>query len=226
MSVSIPTLVRCAIITSVLACLTGCTSTGGKVAKTAGASNVRNLGVTVQVRKDLEVLNATEDSAFLGAFLLGVLGDEIQQGARRSRDNRTAEPMRRQMSPDTYRARAQAKLGEALRHSGKFESVQVAEASARTTGCDAVLTVDVEQWGVRPSPVAKGKNKPMEVGHMVSYKLVSQGTQAVLWHRRELFLSGVERTLTEYQNNPATLVHDLESSLDRYCGLIANQLIY
>ena len=218
-----------------LALLAGCasTGTGEKIAKQSGSSSVRNLGVAVVVRKNLEVLNATEDSASLGAVLghliSGVpgllVGDEIQQGARRARDARTADPMRPHMTAADYRQRAEAKLAEVLRQSGKFQSVQIAGASSEPA-CDAVLTVEVEQWGVRPSPVATGKDKPMEVWHMVSYKLTRAGNKAVLWHDRQLFLSGKERTLAEYQNSPATLVNDLQSSLDRYCGLIANQLIY
>ena len=86
--------------------------------------------------------------------------------------------------------------------------------------------MDVEQWGVRPSPFASGKNKPMEVGHLVSYQLVQPRDGKVLWKHGQLFLSGKERTLAEYQNSPTTLVEDVRTSQERYCGIIANQLIY
>lgn len=106
-----------------LAFWVACASTGEKVAKKSSTASVRNLGVTVEVRKNLEVLNATEDSAFLGALLFGLIGDEIQESARRNRDNKTAEPMRPHMTMADYRQRAESKLAEVLRQSGKFQSV-------------------------------------------------------------------------------------------------------
>ena len=84
-----PLLLRLVTGTAALALLAGCASTGEKVSRQSGTGSIQTLGVAVVVRNNVEVLNAAEDSTFLPALLLGSLGDEIQQGARRGRDAKT-----------------------------------------------------------------------------------------------------------------------------------------
>ena len=123
-------------------------------------------------------------------------------------------------------AQAEAKLLQVLRGSNKFHSVQPFERVESAQACDAVLLVDVEQWGVRPSPFASGKNKPMEVGHLVFLPTRATARRQGVVEARPVVSLRQRANIGRYQNSPTTLVEDVRTSQERYCGIIANQLIY
>ena len=217
---------RIPLIIAGLALLTGCMSTGSKVEKAGDLSGIRNIGINVSVRSDMEVLNATEDTAWLGFFLLGFAGDEIEKSIHRAEDAKTAATMEPVMNAQNYQTRVESIVQQALVQSGKFESVNRVGNVAKDHDNDATLVIDVMQWGIRASHADRGKEKSLDIAHEVDYRLVQSSNGQVIWHERQIFPSAKPRALEEYQQNAEMLNKDLEASLNRYCRLIVNRLIY
>lgn len=189
----------------------------------AAVSQIRNLGVQVQVLEDFSVV-LTQDQMESGGFVLaGVLGASIQEGRQTAKDAQIATLLRPQLGDLNCRNLLTNTLCEGLGKAGRFNTVQTAQGASPAPQCDALLVVNVKAWGLRTGSGEHGTRKaqPAVSAHV---SLVPTAGGRPLWERADYFLGSSIRPVEEFSRTEGLLRREMEDTLNRYANRIVNEI--
>jgi hypothetical protein len=206
--------------------LSGCTvPTGPRVSLSQkNLSQVKRLGVHSKGDPRFSVHLERDKMTNTGTAFGGLVGLAVESGVRSSIDRNLQE----QIAPfatdfDAVRE-TRNRLVSLLTEARLFSEVQpltAAEEGAKPPGhLDAVLEVEITQWGLVPCSTTNPENK-LQTGAQVRMRILTAGGE-VIWDRSDLFLDGDCHTVEEFKSR--LLEKALSRQFDAICSRIVNEI--
>ncbi len=217
-----------ALLAATASCTLSSTSTGAKTGLDAQAvARVRRMGVQVVVKNPFSVLVARNEGDNVGFLALApaglagaLIGAAIEHGARVAADAHAATALRPRLGDLDCETYLRANLVRALQASHRFDDVAVLGGTEQPGDVDAILRLEVQNWGVRAGARAEA-GTPARVGMEARVTLTPPSAASVMmWERNDYFSGGAVHPLDDFE--VGTLLRtDVEATLGGYADRIA-----
>ena len=212
--------------------LSACTTTTGTRVQLTESQlkGIQTLGVYVQTNHQFSVRMAREEMTDTGALLGGLIGAGIESGVRDSQDKRRETALLPLSQRFDLRQTVADDLQKYLTAINLFTTVRPVDTdkwdALRANGVDAVLNVNLGQWGLIVCNSAGGKDKRTQVGIEAHEELLDLSSGKIIWERNEDYLDGDCRVFDDFESQSNLLTSLLGTAVDNMTGRIANEIRY
>ena len=200
--------------------LVGCSSTDTAHQRNVLA-DVRSLSVTVDSSAGFTVRKSRNEMSPLGP-MFGLIGVGIEAAVRSSSDRSHAETLAPSLGAIDVHRYLTEKVIEELRVTHKFESV--AAADGKVTPENAVLQVEMEEWGLSRC-LAAGKDEELELDLVLKSTLMVNRKEK-RWAAEQRYRDSECHPLSTYSSTPDLLSATVTRALDEVAARIVNDLLY
>jgi len=200
------------------------TRTSGSPAHIAG---LKRVAAVVHGPPELSVQRDRQRMTTTGALAGGVLGAAIESGARTSSDQSFARTMTPALGGFNGVAALRERLLAALRATPAFANTQGTRitdvATMRLGGFDALLDVEVPEWGLR---LCATPSEDLQVMYRARGRLLTSATTPPLWERHEIFVDPDCRPPEVWRNEAGVLRSTLTRAADQFARRLVNDLLF
>ena len=162
-----------------------------------------------------------------GALVGGVLGAAIESGARTSSDESFAQTLKPALGSFNGVAVFRERLLAALRATPSFASTESTRftdvATMRRAGFDALLDVEVPEWGLR---LCATPFEELQVMYRARGRLLTSATSPPLWERHEVFVDPDCRPPEVWRSKAGVLRSTLTRAADHFARRLLNDLLF
>jgi hypothetical protein len=209
--------------------LAACTTVTGTRASGSHAdiAALTRVAAVVHGPAGLSVQRDRQRMTAAGALRGGLLGAAIESGARANSDTSFARTLEPALGEFDGIAVLRERLLATLRARRVFpatESTRITDVAAmRAGGFDALLDVQVPEWGLR---LCGTPSDDMQVMYRAHGRLLTSGTAAPLWERHEVFVDAECRTAAAWRHEVGLLRAALTRAADEFARRLVNDLLF